>query len=186
MEAGARGCSLWAPVLHLSWTPTPLAVIPWWLLSVALTPSHLQFDPWREPSWGEAWMGVGARLGSPRPGAVAGPGAQSSSLSGWGTSESKTCCFWASGVPSVKGERKRRKMVKVPHRPLLHLLKSNAPSRDGRRRPRRAHQGPRERRAWQARPVLAAARAERPPCLGEGPACGGVARCPPPWGLHCK
>lgn len=130
-QGGAPSRSPPQPPMGPCSPPTPLAVIPWWLLSVALTLSHLHFDPWVNPAGVKPGWAVVALLGSPRPGAVAEPRVQSLSLSGWGPSSQRCCCFWASVVPSVKGERKRRKMVTVPRspvdRPLIQLLQSPHP-----------------------------------------------------------
>lgn len=66
--------------------------------------------------------------------AMAEPGVQVLELGWLGDLGSKTCCFWASVVPSEKGEKKRRKIVKVLCSPadksLTHLLKSTATPTD--------------------------------------------------------
>lgn len=182
----------WASVLQSVLDPkalgchTPVASfggfsrLPW-------PPTFCILTPGVNLAGGAAWMDSGSSDWKPSgvSEAMAEPGVQVLELGWLGDLGSKTCCFWASVVPSEKGEKKRRKIVKILCSPadksLTHLLKSTATPTDRLEDQEGASQTLRGKRPWRGATVAGSRarlgsvlkRRTAPPTLGRGPAWEG-------------
>lgn len=176
--------------------PSPLAVTPQWLRSVARwAPPICVLTPGVNRAGGEAWMNRGSWDRKP-PWGVRGCGLRdrsprSLSLGGWGIWGERLPAPGPQFVPSMKGERRRRKMAKVPcspagqSRPLTHPLKPTHHPLTAARSVRKEREDPQREEVllgapsgWQRSPGWdLLSRGQRPP--GRGRRGRGV------WGTEC-